>query len=562
MPTAILVTAMLPQVGASANAMTLTISDNDIEMTAAYNGIRALDVANATIQGNYIHNVLENLDPATMGIQMEGGLSNTALCNEISTEDVCVGIYANSSVGFSLDGNNVENMFSGISIDHDNGTDCLLRSNTFSKVGTISYPTVGLTYLGGALTGPQYLKGNLWDGSFTFGAGFINEPGFYTYCDSRYYVSPLANIAGTSSNSIYVNIAEPCGDWFTVLSEEDDEDRHDCVEIPATPGLRLNDADLHLASSGGTSSLSPGFKWSAEMGLYRKFSERPDLIQSQTDIINFLQKQDTLPLAAMYAVRNDFVLLFDDPGYDSSLTTIREQMQTIRNAMDTLLPAASGAAWTSWSTLSDQLDSLYGLAAAEMELYIAQIKTDAYSVRTGNNAISCDSVPCANEQYLHNLFLSTQIISPRSLDSSELAQVKTMAGTCPGEGGPAIYLARAWYYLLTGETVQDTCSSALPEDLLEERSNKRQPSVVNLLTLQPNPADETAQVLIPTAERDAVLYVSDSWGRVVRQIPISAGKNINISIATASLINGVYTITLPLGTSPAAVSVAKLIVAH
>ena len=141
---------------------------------------------------------------------------------------------------------------------------------------------VGLFY-NDALTGPQYLNGNDWIGDMLGGAAYTQGLGAYTYCNSLYHVSQDANVAN-AINPVATSASQNCDglpgndDWFTIL--EITEEDFTCANPPSGGGAATkNSADLNLAN-GGTLVLSDGYRWSSEMGLIRKFTEKPLIIAS------------------------------------------------------------------------------------------------------------------------------------------------------------------------------------------------------------------------------------------------------------------------------------------
>lgn len=556
-PTAIRIVALLPQNGVANSSTNIQIKGNVIELIAGYRGILLNNCANTLVDDNQIHSS-NSINHQQIAIQVEGGINNILSCNTVSSLTPIIGIFLNSSVGFTMDANTVTDMFSCISIANDNGTDCVVGSN---NIISENVHIVGLFY-NNALTGPQYLQGNIWDGTFTTGAGYQHGPGSHTYCNSRYHVSPTANIAGNSSNIVFVDVPDPtCGNWFTVLNTS--EESHECVPPFNNPDIRLNEADQRLASSGGTSSLSPGFRWSGEIGLYRKFTERPDLIGNDSIISTFMQNQANQPVALTYTTRDNFVNIFNDTDLENDIEPLQQQTDIIRTDMADIQDQVTidSLAWLDWSEWNDLADSLQTAAQLLAEQFSTLLEGTAANLQTENNSIVCNDQPCLNEQYLRDLFLETRVVNPRGLTFSEQTQIRTIATTCPGEGGPAVFLARSWHYSLVGEIVTDSCSSPLPGSLLEERSMENDLFEVTRLTVLPNPADARTSIAIPALSNEAQLFIVDACGRTVQHRTIPANEGREVTFTTERLPSGIYIIVLRSEVFNS-ISPVKLIVNH
>ncbi|MCC7465726.1 MAG: T9SS type A sorting domain-containing protein [Saprospiraceae bacterium] len=410
--------------------------------------------------------------------------------------------------------NYAESAFSGIVFADQNETDCVVSYNDL--LFDLTLPIVGATgisYLN-ARTGPQYLRGNDWFGDFDFGAKFSPVPNGFSYCDSHYHVSPDANVAN-GTNPVNQGGMDTCGTWFTLV--EVPEGDFSCGgSTNVTSSLSMNEADLNLAG-GGTLSLSPGYKWSSEMGLYRKFTGHPDLVAGDPVITGFLQMQQQQPVA-----------VDTDP-----------------------------TAWASFASLSTETESLEYL----LESYLAAVSTglaqNAGAVQSANSSVTCSGLPCTAERYLFDLYLETQIIAPRLLTSTELEAVETIGLYCSAEAGNVVHLARAWYYMQTGEMLNYNCGNLVPE--IAERNSLPTSVSEGSLLLTPNPADEGVQVTIPAQNSGGLIFLTDLWGHIVYQRAIPA-ETENATISTQGLPSGMYTLSFKGQTG--GLSVQKLIIQH
>ncbi|MCC6461953.1 MAG: hypothetical protein IT260_15880 [Saprospiraceae bacterium] len=563
-PTAINISTILPQISIPTNhSMNVQVDRNDIVLTNGFGGIHLSNVPNAIVNDNSIESITTSPNRTTIGILISGGINNSIKCNKISAQGQIldfiprVGIYVDESVNFILSGNATSNLRSCISLLNDNGTDCAILSNDIIHQNVHS---VGLFY-NDALTGPQYLRGNQWIDNFDTGAGYSSGPNGFSFCNSKFHVSEDANIASANSNLV-VAPQQPCGAWFNVI--ELAEPHYPCASPIPSFSLELNEADINLAA-GGTSNLQAGFKWSTEMGLYRKFSETPELIENDLVITNFMANQDEQPISFVYEIRKNFVELFENLTLEEQLLDLQEQARGIRSEMNELLVHIDNTPGTliEWGVLNEQLSYLNQNAQILLAIWQQETNSAANMIIAKNSAIICPGQPCAYEQFLYGLFLETRITDPREPTYTEKEQIKEIAETCPRDGGPAVFLARSWYYWLTGELLKDSCSNPLPnESYLEQRNQPiSSPQYANLNT-QPNPAQDWVNITIPVLDMDTDLLIYNVWGQMVRQFEIRNDNNTSIPMPTSALISGFYTVFLVEKGSGKPISQTKMIVAH
>jgi hypothetical protein len=300
------------------------------------------------------------------------------------------------------------------------------------------------------------------------------------------------------------------------------------------------------------------------MGLYRKFTEMPELIGGDPVISSFMASQVGQPLAQMYAVRKNFVEIYDNPGLNTQLQNLAQQTETILTDMENLQPLieTDPQAWTDWTSLIGQLAALEQAAIQLLDQWTTELIPVANAVRNENNTINCTSQACVNEQFLHNLFLETGITNSRAVTSNEQAQIKTIAESCPENGGPAVYLARTWYYWLTEEKLQDNCIAPLPStESIEEREDSKSFTEYLELNIQPNPAKEWITIELPNLDEEAELYIRDAWGRILRQISVTDSGQQTMQLSTTGFASGVYSVSL-LSTTGKPLSTVKMVVAH
>lgn len=547
-PTGINVVAVHNQ--ASNNAMHLNIGSNKVNLTAGVNGITTENVANATISSNEITKTMESFDVYRC-ISIVGGFNNVATCNIVTNlpqggpVGVVGGIVSESTPSIEISQNTITDAVSAIGLAFDNATDCNISYNDINRVSLGEVFAFGMIY-NEALTGPQYLRGNDWIGDLNQGATYEQGMGAYTYCNSRYHVSPGANV-NNNNNPVGVSDVENCGTWFTTL--ETQENDYTCGGTTGGSGTpSKNEADLNLAG-GGTLNLSPGYKWTSEMGLIRKFTENPALATGDAIINSFLQSQQGQPVKAMYGVRNSINGLEAaiSPTLLGSIQNTLAQLDATEANMLALLGSIDSDpnALASFTALSAQAGALDELLQSFLSSALGSMATGAAAVSNTNNNISAPILPCTTERYLNGLYLETQFAAPRPLSVTELEAVRQIGLYCPGEAGSIVYLARAWYYLQTGEMVYADCGSFAPPLVGGDRNIDLQSGHNEDLVLMPNPANGSVTVSFPAKIEDGILTLTDLWGRLLFQRKISDLEGLtSLTMPTGELTNGIYLVSV------------------
>jgi len=544
-PTGIMVTAMHSQT--SNNAMALSIGTNVIDLTNGQNGIVVVNVANANIIGNEITNTTEPQAGAVFRfIWVFGGFNNSVVCNIATNflDDLheIGGVICEGTLNVKVSKNTLTNQQVNLAFVNDNGTDCTVSYNDLTQT---FFPNNGASIVyNEARTGPQYLQGNDWVGGFS-SAQFGQGGGAFSYCESLYHVSDQANIhdvlfgAPMSCDGIPGN--EP---WFTIL--EVMEDDFTCSNLSGNGTPTKNAADLHLA--GGGLSLSPGYKWTGELELYRKFTENPNLTIGDAVINGFLQAQQGQPVAAMYGVRNSINGIEGNisasllSNIQNTLAQLEANEASLLALLESIETDPNGLA--SFTTLSAQTAALEQLLQTYLASASSSMALSAAYVQSTNNSISSSALPCAAERYINGLYLETQVIAPRALTATELQAVSQIGTSCPEYEGSAVYLARALYYLQTGAMLEANCSSFAPPYNGGER-NKLTLNSLDYFTLMPNPADGNVQINLGVNQSESTLFLSDLWGRLIlqRKIPESDGER-SLTLPTEAFANGTYFVSI------------------
>jgi len=532
--------------------MDVNIGGNDVTLIKGHHGISCENIINAVITDNRVVNNLDGIpfgDYAQIGFFMQGGNNNLLSCNTVTQVSnlslaIIAGFVVSGSYSTTLSQNTTLDLVSGASFLDDNGTNCSISYNDFQKAAPSGLTKFGLYYLN-TVTGPQYLKGNDWIGDFEAGSVFVSDTISFSYCDSRYHVSPEANVDNPINpvdQGDMQNCPQPPNNWFTTLVAQEAD--YACGGSGGGSGtLYKNEADLNLAD-GGTLGLSSGYKWSSEMGLYRKFTENPGLIGGDAAINGFLQTQQGLPTAAMYAVQNSVrdIEVNIPATLTANIKNSLAQLDATEAAMLALLEDIETYpnALASYSALNTQIKNLETLLDGYLTNALSSMAQSAASVMTTNNNINCSDLPCSSERHIYGLYLETQVIAPRALTIPELESVEEIALYCPKDAGNIVYMARAWYYFLTGEMLYADCGSFVPTEG-GERNAPSQPIADEDMVLMPNPADGSVQVLLTSNRGEGTLTVHDLWGRLLFQQKVSETvENPPLLIPVEGFSEGIY----------------------
>ena len=541
-PTGIAINAMQNQ--SLNNTIAVLIASNIINLIKGQRGIYGENIANANILGNQIQ--IDYALPSGItswdGIYLEGGVNNSATCNSVifngSSTATVLGLACDNSPNVIFNQNRTVDALGGLNFRGDNGTSCLI---SYNNIEAVDIHQTGIYYEGGR-TGPQNLTGNDWIGTFSPAARYLNIPDGFSHCNSIYRVSLDAGAVPIVAGSIYCNSDTILDPWF--IYQEASENDFNCGNQTPSRIFVKNESDLYMAS-GGTANLSPGYKWTAETDLIRKFTEYPSLATGDYVINSFLTTNQSQPVTAMYNVRKDINSIENSVSASmvNNIQSTLTQLEVARTNMLGLLENidTDPNIMISFTALSTVTEYLEGQLLSFLTSASSSIAISATNVRNTNNSISSSALPCSAERYINGLYLETQFISPRALTLFELNAVQQIGLNCVKDAGNIVLLARAWYYLQTGISIGPSCDnfSSLMEE--SERNEGVQTKHEDELFLIPNPSDAEVKVLLPSNLGKCTLSMMDLWGKPILRRNLDENEmGISITIPTEAIPNGVY----------------------
>lgn len=470
------------------------------------------------------------------GIKIEGGTGLIVSCNDVtatSSSDEYPLLYNFKSTNSNflnnrLTGNGIGITIKGICTD-DN-----IRCNEMQN------NRVGLSYIDGAITGPQgslgLSYGNLWFGSFTIGAEVgingVNAP------SSPFYVRPLNNemppsLAGPQSQS-----------WFKLISPNAPINCLASCPLPSVIQVPvLTKLDSLIATNQvdfGTSNLYAEKSWQCQFDLFRTLTDYPNLAQNNTLMQGFLNSTNVGNIAALLQVQRNMRNAF--AFSNTVLTTIQTNNQTKAQIslqiqiLDSLIGIATDSAQL--SVLYQQRivqDSLFNLQLQANETlttqHDAQSLASVPSLLAQLNAITPTIVCETNLKRVMEIYLQTLAFGVEPT-SSMVSDVYSIAIQCVNKGGIGVLAARSMYYAFTAIWLNEA-------NCVGDRNTNQETSDTGI-SIFPNPTAGTFAVQFPDAflNTKMTLTIVNAIGSTVQHIESEGNSTKIIDLSTQP--NGLY----------------------
>ncbi|MFN0175820.1 MAG: T9SS type A sorting domain-containing protein, partial [Saprospiraceae bacterium] len=411
--------------------------------------------------------------------------------------------------------------------------------------------TIGLLYDNFAVTGPQgtdsITNGNRWLGTFSVD-GAVADISVILGLSEYYYRS----VNNETPPSVVPTIGSMW--FFPALANA----TADCLldECPApdplafAPAARITRLDTLVAEGLAVPSEAPyaeGREWQHWYNLWRKLSENPSLASGNTVMQDFLTGLSGSNIEALWGVQS--VIRDSLVSKASFLANVQFNLDTIMQMeanildLDSLLGLAMSPTQIALLTqqISDQ-DSILNVRITAQETMCGQFESQRTAAIAGlltqlasiSPIIVCET----NLRRVYEIYLLT-VASDLGADSSQLAELETIAMQCPLGGGLGVSMAGALHQGLTGILPnQGTC------DDIEERGTQKPSKSRSSLTLYPNPNQGSFVVSIPKelTGKHTLLRILDAQGGLVKTIAVNEAHTVSLDLT--SLPNGLYFLSL------------------
>ncbi|MFN8288036.1 MAG: hypothetical protein U0V74_14870, partial [Chitinophagales bacterium] len=433
------------------------------------------------------------------GIDLDGGSQNWVWENTINgiSATSANGLYTYSPAGIHgrmcgqsmYTCNNVSFLNTGLFYEGANNT-LLLYSNEMVQHNR------GLLIQNGPI-GAQNNTLNRWVSPGTnfsvYGAQIISTPPaassfLYNSSINSYYLPPSINVSGWFTPSATVN-----SDFCTTL---------DLVTAKALIHPVATNSDYRIAAG---DSLSDNFVssvlYQSRRQLYKELLENNSLL-TDTTIANFFTATQASNIG-----RYDSLEKFIDSLYkiDSTQQYVLDSLQDIVGGLRVLIALndsiiLSDTVGRQIPTYRQLNDSLWGLIEREY-LGIDSI-TDTINVQRYNHAASLDESVDAliayndierNLKSVYHIQLRSLALDTTGLDENIQGELEALIYQCPLEGGDAVQMSRALYYLLN-DTIDYSDSCTETEFELRTRRTEPKKSLTPLFGLYPNPGTDYVTV--------------------------------------------------------------------
>lgn len=427
-------------------------------------------------------------------------------------------------------------------------TDCRYEGNVLDGVGTgtrfvsncgantrfycneMRNNTIGLLYTG-AQTGPQgsmsEASGNKW---FTNGTDAQFAGGLFGA--SLYYARPN-NVA---PNEYPISIVGPLT-WFNTTTAP--PNCIDCTaEAQASIALPISEADELVATDAlHYVEYDVAMRWWNRWNLYAKLEQLGGGPSWAASISSFKTNMGTTSLGRLADVRSHIrqlgVLSPATQAFLDAEKTVADSLSAILLSLVIPTPSTDSATLVYYGQVSEALETR--LASAEQALFVAwatkqqeaaSLLQDLTAIPTSNTYETSEKTVL--ECYLRHIALG----EPRT--PAILAQLQTVGSACPLVNGPAVYMARSFYYFFTGIILPDVDCPAEAGDRSENKTD-----VVASVALYPNPANDRLQVNLQGIALDipVELCLFDLLGHLVLRQEVSQARQ---SLDIHALPSGTY----------------------
>ena len=412
-------------------------------------GIELMNIGQMALKYNEIgfQNYTDMIDGRRRGISMSNSNNGYLYANIVEVTDATAfpalnAIHIAGSVNSQLCCNTTDGGYAGFLFSGECGGTLLRNSNINDHI-------VGLECETGTVIGLQEHGGNQWLGNYgEFAARHLGSDG--DVFQSRFRVEPPLGTALFPTPSLIFAVTS----WF----EEDIEGsaalcQSDaaCLPIPNPyENLIIKESDLLISRNeyalGG--QFSDMLNWEGGKELYSKLTENTIFRQSNTELNQFFQNQQTDIFGDYNTVNEQLNELFQYSeaaviNMATYWTVFQNELEQIRLIEEQLLTSNSTTLLNDYQTASNNLDvHLANIQTLQTNVTEAR-SIIATGVLTTNNVLSTPYLLATNQKEVTNLYLERLTGNTAEFTSAQVIQLEDIAYQCPKEGGNAVYRARA-----------------------------------------------------------------------------------------------------------------------
>jgi Secretion system C-terminal sorting domain/Pregnancy-associated plasma protein-A len=491
---------------------TVYLADNTEDMT----GILLGTVSKMQAKGNTVETKGTTSLGGRIGISMSGGLANSVEENNVtglSVSNGAIGIAGWGASQMLWSKNIVEKMSEGFRFIS------ACQSNNGFRCNYMEQHNIGLHFNTGAKLGTQRGMGNQWKSGTFIDKGLRHEDG-----------------AGAISSTLFhANPAIP-DHWPTAIPTT--------ILVPTTTTIACSPPVLDtIAFDGGdetdkkiaenTSTEFNTVRYLSERYLYRKLTQKPNLMASEPILASFYNAMGTTPIGKLFNMEEAIGNLMRlDNNTAQSLETNYAQFVSKHTALletDSMLVNATGQDSLSLvnnrNTLLQQLFSLEQSNASIWSNIKAQRTAGTVNLLTTNNDIGTSYVFETNDKLVNGVYLNWVASGQPDLTTAQISTLGNIANQCPSTGGNAVFRARSVLSMLSfqyyGNDLNCTGQyTSMPQNKVQvdKASDK--------VLLYPNPAKEAVNLSWEAMEGEGMLTLSDLMGNqfMVKTLDMTVGS--------------------------------------
>jgi hypothetical protein len=433
---------------------------------------------------------------------------------------------------------------------------CFVGQNDGTNfTGNIAYGSQLLTLFDQSWIEDQIQQGNQWTAEYQgFIFPYVATPQaecmnglFAEFSEFEVHTPQSTTLTGPGFNPFHPRDIFPDDDdeWW---SQQNGTPASGCIDEIVGPGN--GDTKLKRAVADGTLAAqfsNPSMNWQAERALYFALKLNPSLESLYPAYATYMSAKEGSNLDKLYqvatalnAARNGDATLRSDAqnnrvSIDNLLLQIEAADQTWQNAAT---PAEQEAAKTAKQQKMAELMALLQNAANFQATYKQNLQSALVGVQQTNNNISNANEWEGYEKTVNSIFIG--YLQNGALAEGEQEILETIAELCPKIGGMAVYKARSILpecVRLVGDNRADCYPAPEPLTPAEPRSTEHTPlKNIERAQVVPNPAFETATVIVPNGKQGSLRLFSAFGNLVSEQQVVSPQTSVGVSM----LPQGIY----------------------